>query len=373
MNKDKQYRINEFCLIPPPYGGVTVYVKRLSDQLQKDGYSVGGYYSEECKEPKVLESPDYYKAIVSMSSSKVVRAFVQIIRMICNMYELSHFDLIHYHGLENLKLIWILKNFLRKKIIITVHSTMIEGFYNKTSAINRFFMKKLADSDAQWIAVSEQAKQCMLNLPINFHKDIPVVAAYVPIESQSDKPLSREMMTYINAHKKNIAFYGRSFMINEGIDVYGFEDALILYKNIVERIEDSVGLIFCLSEDRDQAQIQKLFKIAKTLGIYSKIYWQIGAIDNINTLWKTIDIYIRPTSTDGDSVAVREVLDLGVHVVASDVCWRPEGVITYAWNNADSLFQKVQFALSIPKKEPKQNYACYNAMKSLIDNYLENR
>ena len=49
--------IIEFCLIPPPYGGVTVYVKRLSDQLRDDGYIVGGYYTIDCNDERVLSSP----------------------------------------------------------------------------------------------------------------------------------------------------------------------------------------------------------------------------------------------------------------------------------------------------------------------------
>ena len=38
--KRLKYDIKEICTIPPPYGGVTVYVKRLVEQLQKDGFSV---------------------------------------------------------------------------------------------------------------------------------------------------------------------------------------------------------------------------------------------------------------------------------------------------------------------------------------------
>ena len=39
-----KYDIKEFCFVPPPYGGVSVYVKRLIDKLNVDNYKVGGFY-----------------------------------------------------------------------------------------------------------------------------------------------------------------------------------------------------------------------------------------------------------------------------------------------------------------------------------------
>lgn len=362
----KKVKINEYCPVPPPYGGITVYVKRLSDQLRKDGFTVGGYYTKDCTDQNVINSPYYRETVETQSHSKIVRAFFQIYRLLMDAVNLNGYDVIHYHGLENLKFIWAINVLFKKQIIITVHSAMIEGFYKHTSTINKFFMRKLAESDVQWTAVSEQSRQCMLNLPFHFKNEIPVIAAYVPIEQKSDRPLKNEMYDYIKAHKKIIAFYGRSFMVNNGIDVYGFEDALTLYSKVVEHYGNSVGMVFCLSEDKDTDKIRMLLERAKQLKVQDKIYWQIGAIDNIFSLWKAIDIYIRPTSTDGDSVAVREVLDYGVQVVASDVCQRPDRVITYEWNNADSFFEKVKYALSLPKDEPNQDYRHYNAMKRVI-------
>jgi hypothetical protein len=49
----------------------------------------------------------------------------------------------------------------------------------------------------------------------------------------------------------------------------------------------------------------------------------------MNALWKYTDIYIRPQVSDGDSVALREALSLGIQVVASDVCIRPQGTNLY--------------------------------------------
>lgn len=360
--------IMEFCPVPPPYGGVTVYVKRLSDQLRKDGYIIGGYYTSECKSNTYLQSSFYYKVDkLEPFSSKYLRAVNHLKRLVRNIYEIKPFSIIHYHGLENLKLLWLLHRYYNKKVIITVHSAMIESFYRRTTFINRYYMRKLAGANIQWIAVSEQAKQCMLRLPFTFRNDIPVIPAYLPIPQGNTNLLSDGMQDYINTHPQNIAFYARSFMDNDGLDVYGFEAALHLYAELLKIYDNTLGMVFCLSEDKDTQRIEKLYSMAKNLDVYDKIYWQIGAIDNINLLWKNIDVYIRPTSTDGDSVAVREVLDQGTQVVASDVCWRPANVKTYLFGNQRSFVEETVKSLQKGRSKASPNFDFYYAMKDIFE------
>lgn len=360
--------IIEFCLIPPPYGGVTVYVKRLSDQLRDDGYIVGGYYTSDCNDQRVISSPYYFKEETYNSERNVLcRAVLQFRRMYRNFKQMRPFSIVHYHGLENLKFIWFLYRYCNKKVIITVHSAMIESFYKKTDWLNKHYMKKLAEADVQWIAVSEQAKECMLRLPFTFKYDIPVIAAYVPIKEINPKPLTEHMMEYLKSHTQNIVFYARSFMYNEGVDVYGFDDALKLYADIVNNYNENIGMIFCLSEDKNKNKIELLYSRARELGVYDRIYWQIGAMDNINVLWKNVDVYIRPTSTDGDSVAVREVLAQGTKVVASDVCLRPDGVLTYKFADSKDFMNKTILALKNGRTKPMANYTYYNDMKNIYE------
>lgn len=53
-------------------------------------------------------------------------------------------------------------------------------------------------------------------------------------------------------------------------------------------------------------------------------------------------IYVRPTSTDGDSLSVREALALGMPVLASNVCPRPQGTISFGLHaGAPGLAQQI--------------------------------
>jgi len=57
------------------------------------------------------------------------------------------------------------------------------------------------------------------------------------------------------------------------------------------------------------------------------------------------DIYLRPTSTDGDAVAVRESLSLGTPVVASDIVSRPAGVNLFHHRDQSAFFETVSAVL----------------------------
>lgn len=366
-----KYDIKQACPIPPPYGGVTIYVKRLIQRLTQDGFTVGGYYTDANRNPEISSSPLFDKAQYERADNLIVRLCNHVLRCLRNIREMMPYRMVHYHGLENMGFIWVLYFCCNKKVIITVHSAMIESFYRRTSLLNKYFMRILAGADIQWVAVSEQARTCMLRLPFPFKNTIPVIPAYVPDDVSDMAPLAPDLSDYIDRHRYSVGFYARSFMLNDGVDVYGFDSALRLYANILKASGLPIGFIMCLSESSDVDQIEALHRRARELDIDDKIFWQIGAIDNIHSLWQRIDVYIRPTSTDGDSVAVREVLDSGAAVVASDVCWRPDGVVLYHFGDDGDFCDKVIEALHRGRRMPQQNYSCYESMLSIYRKMLK--
>ena len=57
------------------------------------------------------------------------------------------------------------------------------------------------------------------------------------------------------------------------------------------------------------------------------------------------DVFVRPTTHDGDAISVREALMLRVRCVASAVCARPSGTWCFAPGDADDLARQIQRAL----------------------------
>ncbi|MHB8875268.1 MAG: glycosyltransferase family 4 protein [Myxococcaceae bacterium] len=65
-------------------------------------------------------------------------------------------------------------------------------------------------------------------------------------------------------------------------------------------------------------------------------------------LLKGCDLFLRPTSADGDSISVREALSLGVRVVASDAALRPEGTVLFPAGSREGLVEALARALEAP-------------------------
>lgn len=93
------------------------------------------------------------------------------------------------------------------------------------------------------------------------------------------------------------------------------------------------------------------------------IHIQTGV--NFRALLKRTLMYLRPTSTDGNSVAVLEALERGVPVVASDAVTRPRGVILYTWKDQESFLWAVGSAKQLRRETAR------TAQLSSSRDYLE--
>lgn len=359
------YDIKEFAFIPPPYGGVSTYIKRLIDRLNEHGIVAGGYYLPQCEDQSVRDS-DRFDEWSWMPTHLFIPRIFKYLR------EAKLYSIIHSHfSLEGMLYLWVLKVLGRKKIMITIHNSMVGDYMERTNALNRFFLKRLAKAqDVTWITVSEQAKYALMSLPLEFRSDIKVIPAYIPLKYDSSESLSTQLNQYIESHDKVMVFYGHSFMTHGGKDIYGFGRTVKMYASLSREERNSCGLVFCIADDSETESISKIRELARSLDIDDEIFWQIGAIEEMSALWQKADVYVRPSSTDGDSVAVREALDMGVQVVASDVCPRPEKTIVYNFGDNDALVAAVRSAISQGKMPLNTDETYFNRMLELYRKVL---
>ena len=81
-------------------------------------------------------------------------------------------------------------------------------------------------------------------------------------------------------------------------------------------------------------------------------------------------LYIRPTRSDGDSVSVREALDAGIPVLASDVCDRPYGVTVYPYGDDRQLLAGVLSLLDgVENSPPIKTSAGEEAFQKILQMY----
>jgi len=78
---------------------------------------------------------------------------------------------------------------------------------------------------------------------------------------------------------------------------------------------------------------------------------------NFNQLLTEVDVYLRPTSKDGDAIAIQEAILHQTPVLASDVVDRPNGVITYKYGDQQSFLTEIDKVISTPKSFLKSTLA----------------
>ena len=246
---------------------------------------------------------------------------------------------------------------------------MVDDYLKGSNKINTFFLRCLANKeDVVWIAVCQEAKKQMESLPFKFLSEIQVIPAYIP-EPTCNMSLPQDLKQYLAQNERNLAFYGHSLMSNNGTDVYGYKEMLQIYKHVSEQYPN-VGLVFCMADVSDVVGIYGIEQYARDLGVYNKIYWQRGSLHSLQILWEMIDAYVRPSSTDGDSLAVREAIEAGAYVVATDVVKRPSQCIIYHKGDIVDASDKILNVIIKERCQVSKDFSQYERMKKIYINLL---
>ena len=83
-------------------------------------------------------------------------------------------------------------------------------------------------------------------------------------------------------------------------------------------------------------------------------------------------VLVRSTIYDGDSIAVREALDMGTPVIATDNGMRPKGVHLFCRGDSDALRRAIEERLSDHCRLPARAIQTHEEnLKSVLDVYRE--
>lgn len=297
-------------------GGVTVHVSRLCEALKENEV--------------IFELCDY----------KVLGLTAQI-----GMIKQS--TIVHLHVSNPfLRLLYVsICRLLSKKVILTFHGNL-----------GRFgALKNLIDLYA--------LRMC--NVPIMINNDSYIKAksynsrsvlipAYIPEKSKPELP--DEVMDVIQKYKsegKLIVSTNASYMqfSDIGDEIYGIHFLVQFFK------------------DRDEY----ILMVSDPSGQYSE-YYRDENLKNVcifkqkhsyASLLSYSDIMIRATATDGDSLSVREALDQGVRVIATDCVDRPDGVLLYKYNDEESLMK----SLNINECQKRLHNSQKDVVNSIVSLY----
>lgn len=309
--------ILQFAKLPPPIGGVSVHTKRLLESLKNKNIEVS--ILDYSKERSVIE---YFNRINK-----------------CNI--------IHIHlSRKFVRFIFVLFfKLLKKKIIITFHGKYdFENFYDRSV---------LKISDHSFLLNINSYKKALL-----YNNNISLSQAFIPPQLNSIISIKDKTQNDIKKLKECYKYVFCTNAWNVAFDENGGEiyNGTLLME-IFDKNND-IALVFS-----DPASNYEQYLKSKFEKLPKNVYFITYPHDFTDVI-KLTNASIRATTTDGDSLSVKESLYFKKDVITSDVVDRPDGCIIYS-NPAELSSILLNF------ETYKNTFTKYKYIGNTVSNHIE--
>jgi glycosyltransferase involved in cell wall biosynthesis len=145
-------------------------------------------------------------------------------------------------------------------------------------------------------------------------------------------------------------------------------DALVRAVPAVKEIYPELGVVVIAYKSIDLAYRGEVNALVSGLHLEDAIIFP-DELPDVLAVVKQANVFVRPALSDGDSIAVREALALGVPVVASQTGFRPQGVLLFPPGDAVQLAARIKEALTLPKQPPVTTDASPTTIQRYLDVY----
>lgn len=339
MRKKKILLIGPY---PPPYGGVSMHIKRLK-----------ALFSGEFDIDIVDESRESKKGIFNLRSLNIFKYLYKVLKT----------DTVHIHSGKFLfrMLHFLAASLFFKKKIITVHGyepgrganirPMDRAILNKCNKVI-FVSKELADAF--------KVKQYIIN------------EAFLPPDVSNEAEIPAAVASWIEQRKtegyKTCIANAWRLDKHEDEDLYGLDLCIMAaQKNKEDGIK--AATIFVVSDGSGVIKTEQYKKMINEFSLENCFLIWEAPLSFIKLIMNT-DIVLRPTNTDGDALTVREGLFLGKPVIASDVVIRPAGTKLFKTRDAGSLAQAIAETLKEEQKGTMDSQAA--SLRYYVEYYKNN-
>jgi glycosyltransferase involved in cell wall biosynthesis len=309
---------------PPPYGGISVHIQRLSASYPDGGALVAVFDSGR----QVKKTPGVYN-------------LGRIRGWLC--FLASRWDIVHAHTSSiNWKVpiaFFFLARMKRTRFILSYHSLREkeEDFGSLGRRLVRFMLK----SASHCIAINAEIKAKLVAMGAPPER-VSVVPAFLPpvVKEEEVAGIPRETGDFIASHKPLIAANAYAIIKYQGQDLYGIDMCIDLCAAL-KKDYPRVGVLFCLPRIGDIPAFNELKRSIEEKGVADNFIFQTEPGQFYPVLMKS-DIMVRPTNTDSYGVSVAEAICFRVPAIASDVCPRPEGTILFKSRDIEDFIARVK-------------------------------
>ncbi|WP_168190162.1 glycosyltransferase family 4 protein [Caloramator sp. E03] len=318
--------INIIGPYPPPYGGISVHIKRIYNYLKNNNYEVKIY-----NESKTFFNEDV-KIIKSYKTFLLKLFFIKG-------------DIFHFHTIDKkIRMLLGIYKLFNKKIILTIHGESLNNQINDSNFFIRFLLINSLKKLDKIICVNPKIVDELVNLGFNKNKLIYLPAYINPMEEEKDyKNISKEVYSFISKSKFLLCANGW-IRFNKNQDLYGIDIMIELInklKNNNYKVNLIIALLGCESlNDREKEHYNYIKMLINKYNLKQEIFLMEVKDTEFYPILKQSHLFLRPTNTDGYGVSIAEALYFKIPAIASDVCKRPEGTILFKNRDIDDLYEK---------------------------------
>lgn len=310
-------RVSLLGPLPPPIGGISSHVAALASRLQHDNVEVRVF--------------DYVgvaqRRATALRWTAVPESFAR-----ATHYARHEGSILHLHMSAGRQLVWaaplLIAAAATVPIVLSVHSGSFLAMARGIRGWKKSALKAALTSATRIVAVSAEIAT---SLEADFsiaHEKVDVVPAFIPRLRLGGSGRTKRVPKSVTASGYGVPGYGWIELVRAAMPTSMKMLNIVMY-----------GVI-----DEDY-----LLRIRQQVGGDSRVcfYFNLRKTD-FEDLLDSSAVFVRPTRTDGDSVAVREALAAGCSVIASDVVRRPSGCETFDLDNHDEFVRRLSTALDSP-------------------------
>jgi len=338
---------------PPPYGGVSVHIKRLKSFLERQGVEV-----------TVLADPGS-----GSDGERVIATRLGIPWYLKQALPGSR-GLFHFHtsGIESARLRALsLLARCGRKVIITLHS-LREPAGGREQRVGAGALR----SFSRIICVGPAIRDRLLELAVPEDR-ISVIPPYLPPErtDEARRAIEPDVDRFLRARRPIFTASAYRLTFHDGQDVYGLDLCIDLCRELLPD-HPQLGFLFALPAIGDERYFAAMQERIAVSGIGDHFRFARSATE----YWPIIErstILVRPTSTDSYGISVMEAIDLGVPAIASDVCRRAPGAILFHNRNFESLLEASRRVLNniVEYREALTQYRTDGSGEAILSLYRE--
>jgi glycosyltransferase involved in cell wall biosynthesis len=326
----KKARIAYLGSLPPPIGGISMDLQRLTGRLVAEGYDYTVY--------DLLNKKTTYR---DGTSEKIGNRWWWMLKYIFTARE----DLICCHHIDwRLRVVVGLMTLLGHKTLVSIAGPSLNDAWREGGWLRKKIIAFSLRRYSFVIAHNPVIKQFCLSLGVKPER-IKIIYGFIPpaVKDEEVAQIPEEEWDFIKSHTPIISVNAYKIVFYQGQDLYGLDLCVDLCANLKSDYPH-IGLVFCLPNVGDYDYLHKMQQRIKEKDIENNFLLVTQSYQFYPFLMKS-QVFLRPTNTDGDATSLREALFFGVPSVASDVFPRPEGTILFESRNIEDFTLKVRDVL----------------------------